>query len=64
MVTLGRCISTRGVHLDAARDMTAESFLSIFHRLCGTWSVPKQVIDDNGTNFKANTKSFLQCCSW
>ena len=58
-ICLITCTATRAVHLDVALDMTAESFLLIFRRFCGTWSVPKQVISDNGCNFKATAK-FLE----
>ena len=58
-ICLFTCTSTRAVHLDVALDMTAESFLLIFHRFCGTWSIPKQIISDNGSNFKATAK-FLE----
>ena len=58
-ICLFTCTSTRAVHLDVALDMTAESFLLIFRRFCGTWSIPKQIISDNGSNFKATAK-FLE----
>ena len=62
-ICLFTCTSTRAVHLDVALDMSAESFLLIFRRFCGTWSTPKQMISDNGTNFKATAK-FLEQVSW
>ena len=62
-ICLFTCTSTRAVHLDVALDMTAESFLLIFRRFCGTWSVPKQIISDNGTNFKATAKFLEQVSS-
>ena len=58
-ICLFTCTFTRAVHLDVALDMTAESFLLIFCRFCGTWSIPKQIISDNGSNFKATAK-FLE----
>ncbi|XP_064085400.1 uncharacterized protein LOC135200724 [Macrobrachium nipponense] len=62
-ICLFTCTATRAVHLDVALDMTAESFLLIFRRFCGTWSVPKQIISDNGTNFKATAKFLEELCS-
>ena len=62
-ICLFTCTSSRAVHLDVALDMTAESFLLIFRRFCGTWSVPKQIISDNGTNFKATAKFLEQVSS-
>ena len=58
-ICLFTCTATRAVHLDVALDMTAESFLGILRRFCSTWSVPKQIISDNGSNFKATAK-FLE----
>ena len=62
-ICLFTCTATRAVHLDVALDMTAESFLLIFRRFCGTWSVPKQIISDNGSNFKATAKFLEQISS-
>ena len=59
-ICLFTCTSTTAVHLDVALDMTAESFLLIFHRFCGTWSIPKQIISDNGSIFEATAKSLEQ----
>ena len=61
-ICLFTCTSTRAVHLDVALDMTAESFLLLLRRFCSTWSVPKQIISDNGTNFTAAAK-FLEQAS-
>ena len=60
-ICLFTCTSTRAVHLDVALDMTTESFLLIFRRFCGTWSSPKQIISDNGSNFKAKQNSLSRC---
>ncbi|XP_064087333.1 uncharacterized protein LOC135201986 [Macrobrachium nipponense] len=62
-ICLFTCTATRAVHLDVALDMTAESFLLIFRRFCGTWPVPKQIISDNGTNFKATAKFLEEICN-
>ncbi|XP_064098139.1 uncharacterized protein LOC135209372 [Macrobrachium nipponense] len=43
--------------------MTTQSLLLIFCWFCGTWSVPKQIISDNGTNFKATAKFLEEICS-
>lgn len=58
-IPLFTCTATRAIHLDVALDMTAESFLLILRRFCDIWSVPKQIISDNRTNFKAPAK-FLE----
>ena len=57
-VCLFTCAATRAVHLELAKDMTAETFIILFRRFCARCSVPKLVISDNGTNFTASAAYF------
>ena len=55
-ICLFTCTSSRAVHLELAKDMTASTFLCLFRRFCARFSVPKLIICDNGTNFVATEK--------
>ena len=48
------CATTRAVHLELARDMTAETFLHLLRRFIARRSLPSLIISDNGKYFSAN----------
>ena len=58
-IALFTCTATRAVFLSVAKDMSACTFLLIFRKFCATYSIPKCIISDNGTNFAASAK-FLE----
>ena len=58
-ICLFTCTSSRAVHLELARDMSAVTFLNLFRRFCARFSIPSLVISDNATTFKASA-SFLK----
>ncbi|EYC38631.1 hypothetical protein Y032_0705g1686 [Ancylostoma ceylanicum] len=51
-VALYTCLVTRLVHLEAATDLSAKSFLLTFKRFVARRGVPQKIISDNGTNFR------------
>ena len=55
-VCLFTCTSSRAVHLELARDMSASTFISLFRRFCARYSTPRLVISDNSTSFTASAK--------
>lgn len=55
-VCLFTCATTRAVHLELARDMSATTFLQLFRRFVARRSTPRIMISDNGTNFTATSK--------
>ena len=58
-ICLFTCTATRAVHLELAKDLSAETFLLLFRKFCARKSFPNKLISDNATNFKA-TQKFLQ----
>ena len=50
-IALFTCAATRAVHLEVARDASAEAFMQVFHRFVSRRAYPKIMISDNGTNF-------------
>ena len=57
-ICLFTCTSSRAVHLELAKDMSASTFLSLFRRFCARFSSPRLIISDNGTSFTASAKFF------
>lgn len=45
------CLSTRAVHLEAAGDMTTNTFLGTLKRFISRRGYPTEIWSDNGTNF-------------
>ena len=45
------CATTRAVHLEIAQDLTADTFLMVFHKFVGRRSLPKIMISDNGSTY-------------
>ena len=50
------CIFTCAIHLELARDMTAETFLHLLRRFIARRSCPSLLISDNGKYFTANAE--------
>ena len=53
------CASTRAIHLELARDMTAGTFLHLLRRFIARRSLPSLIISDNGRYFHSNA-DFLE----
>jgi hypothetical protein len=51
------CMTTKAVHIELVSDLSAETFLAAFQRLCSRRGVPKHVYSDCGTNFIKAAKS-------
>lgn len=45
------CLATKAVHIELASDLSTNTFLAAFERLCARRGTPKHVYTDNGTNF-------------
>ncbi|XP_062704253.1 uncharacterized protein LOC109622039 [Aedes albopictus] len=45
------CLSTRAVHLEAASDMSTNTFISTLKRFVSRRGYPNEIRSDNGTNF-------------
>jgi hypothetical protein len=45
------CLATKAVHIELTSDMSAETFLAAFERLCARRGKPKHVYSDCGSNF-------------
>ena len=50
------CFSTKAVHLEPVRDLTAEAFIGAFRRFCSIRGRPSCVYSDNATNFQGAAK--------
>jgi len=55
-ICLFTCAATRAVHLELAKDLSAETFLLLFRKFVARRSLPQLIISDNGTNFTATSK--------
>ena len=51
-VCLFTCASTRAVHLELTRELSAASFLLAFRRFCGRRGLPLVIMSDNAKTFK------------
>lgn len=58
-VCLFTCATTRAVHLELAKDLSAQTFINLLRRFIARRSSPKIIISDNASNFKGAEK-FLQ----
>ncbi|XP_063830297.1 uncharacterized protein LOC135079574 [Ostrinia nubilalis] len=45
------CLATKAVHLELVTDLSTQSFLAAFRRMCARRGTPRHVYSDNGTNF-------------
>lgn len=52
-ICLFTCAATRAVHLEVVTDLSEESFLLAFKRFVARRSVPRLMMSDNGSAFKA-----------
>ena len=55
-IALYTCASTRAVHLEVAKDLSAEAFLRTLQRFSARRSYPQMLISDNGSNFVSSAK--------
>lgn len=55
-VALYTCASTRAIHLELAKDLSAEAFLRTLQRFSARRSYPQMLVSDNGTNFVSSAK--------
>ena len=51
-ICLFTCAATRAVHLELLQSLSTLDFLFAFRRFCASYSVPKVIISDHGSNFK------------
>ena len=58
-ICLFTCMASRAVHLELARDLSAEVFLNLLTRFIYEHGVPSVIVSDNATNFVA-TEGVLQ----
>lgn len=55
-ICLFTCLQSRAVHLEPVYSMDTAGFLMAFGRFCNRRGTPKEVLSDNGSNFKAAEK--------
>ena len=58
-ICLFTCMASRAVHLELAKDLSAETFLNLLVRFVCEYGVPHLIVSDNGSNFVA-TESALR----
>ena len=59
-ICLFTCAATRAIHLELAKDLSAETFLLLFRKFVARRSLPRLMISDNGTYFKSTAKFLLE----
>jgi hypothetical protein len=55
-ICLFTCASTRAVHLELLKSMSAELFLQAFRRFTSRRGLPRKLMSDNAKTFKAAAK--------
>ena len=55
-VCLFTCASTRGVHLELTKELSASVFLQAFRKFCACRGVPSTIMSDNAKTFKFCSK--------
>ncbi len=55
-ICLFTCLVTRVVHLDIVFDMSTDAFLRCLKRFAARRGLPRKILSDNGSKFKANAK--------
>ena len=59
-ICLFTCAVTRAIHLELAKDLSAETFLLLFRKFVARRSLPRLVILDNGMYFKSTAKILME----
>ena len=59
-ICLFTCAATRAIHLELAKDLSAETFLLLFRKFVARRSLPRLMISDNGTYFKSTAKFLME----
>lgn len=59
-ICLFTCASTRAVHLELTRELSAMSFLLAFRRFCGRRGLPLVIMSDNAKTFKHCLKEIVK----
>lgn len=54
------CMVTKAVHLELVSDLSTETFIAAFKRMCSRRGKPKHVFTDNGTNFIGAARKLSQ----
>ncbi|XP_075991105.1 uncharacterized protein LOC142986474 [Anticarsia gemmatalis] len=54
------CMVTKAVHLELVSDLTTQTFLAAFKRMCARRGTPRHVFSDNGKNFVGAAKLLQQ----
>ncbi|CAK1583264.1 unnamed protein product [Parnassius mnemosyne] len=50
------CMATKAVHIEIVSDLSTETFIAAFQRMCARRGTPKHVYSDCGTNFIGTAK--------
>ena len=59
-ICLFTCASTRAVHLELTRELSATAFLLAFRRFCGWQCLPLVIMSDNAKTFKYCSKEIVK----
>ncbi|KAL0861024.1 hypothetical protein ABMA27_009546 [Loxostege sticticalis] len=51
------CMATKAVHIELVSDLSTETFIAAFQRMCARRGTPKHVYSDCGTNFIGASKT-------
>ena len=61
-ICLFTCASTRAIHLELTRGMSADQFLLAFRRFTGRRGLPTTLLSDNAKTFKSSSKEIRSIC--
>ena len=61
-ICLFTCASTRAIHLELTRSLSADSFLLAFRRFVGRRGLPAMLISDNAKTFKSSSREIRSIC--
>ena len=61
-IYLFTCASTRAIHLELTRSLSANSFLLAFRRFVGRRGLPAMLISDNAKTFKSSSREIRSIC--
>lgn len=59
-IALFTCCVVRAIHLEIVNDLTPQSFIRCLKRFTARRGVPERIISDNGTTFKAASKTLVE----